>query len=91
MTVEREMPKYKCHKEVHALKISEIRSKVDPLYGVSAPVLVIEDEGFEPVPVTKEWLEKHKPMPGGYYVIYADGYASYSPEHVFEEGYTKID
>jgi hypothetical protein len=88
MTAEAEMPKYRCHKVVHALKISEVKAKVDTTYGVSAPVLVVEDEGFEPIPVTKEWVEKHKPMPGGYYVVYSDSYTSYSPEKAFEDGYT---
>lgn len=43
------------------------------------------------IPVSKEWLDKHNPQPGGYYVVYQDGYASYSPAKAFEEGYTRIE
>jgi hypothetical protein len=31
------------------------------------------------------------PSVGGYYVVYDDGYKSYSPSEAFEGGYTKID
>ena len=33
---------------------------------------------------------KHDPQAGGYYVVYADGYQSFSPAQAFEEGYTRI-
>ena len=32
-------------------------------------------------------MEKHKPHAGGYYVVYDDGYKSFSPAKAFEEGY----
>ena len=34
--------------------------------------------------------EPETPRVGGYYVVYADGYKSFSPATAFEEGYTKI-
>jgi hypothetical protein len=83
----REMPKYKCHKEVWALKIAEIRGWSET--GVGAEI-VPADEGFAPFTVDDEYLAKHKPQVGGYYVVYADGYKSFSPAEAFEDGYTRI-
>lgn len=86
MTAAKQMPRYKCHKEVWALKIKSIR-------------LVSEAEGFEITPedsryapffVSSEYVHKHKPEVGGYYVVYDDGYTSYSPAKAFEEGYSKL-
>jgi hypothetical protein len=35
-------------------------------------------------------LDKHKPEVGGYYVVYKEGYKSFSPAGAFEEGYALI-
>ena len=35
-------------------------------------------------------LTRLAPRVGGYYVVYADGYASFSPSKAFEDGYTRI-
>lgn len=40
--------------------------------------------------VSAEYLAKHKPVVGGYFVVYVDGYESFSPATAFEEGYTRI-
>lgn len=74
-----EMPRYKCHKTVWALKIKHIEG---------ATITPAED-GYEAFTVGMEYVEKHKPQEGGYYVVYEDGYASFSPAGVFEAGYTK--
>jgi hypothetical protein len=99
--VVREMPKYRCHKEVHALKIKDVikHAHPDPNYDdakfeasdeFQGAHLMIEDEGYAPVPVDADWYRKHDPKPGGYYVVYADGYKSFSPAEAFESGYTRI-
>lgn len=84
VTVSMEMPRYKCHKTVHALKIGEVRH---------APNGVIDfvpvDGRYAPIEITREWFDKHAPAPGGYYVVYDDGYKSYSPAKAFEEGYVR--
>lgn len=91
-------PYYRCHKKVWALKIrrivlhplqEEFIGRVD-LAGVDA-VIVPERWGFEPFAVTDEFILKHSPAPGGYFVLYEDGYFSYSPAKAFEEGYTEIE
>lgn len=41
--------------------------------------------------VNKAYLEKHNPQIGGYYVLYPDGYESWSPAEAFEAGYHRYD
>jgi hypothetical protein len=74
------MPSYKCHKTVKALQISDI-------FGTN---LVFQNGDFGPLEMPPEWMDKHQPKAGGYYVVYEDGYESYSPQKAFEEGYTLI-
>lgn len=116
--VSRQMPKYKCHKEVWALKIAEVRpipftpqptiAELERLLNASEPIpesvrmtpsgevvnggalIVPAEEGFAPFEVNQEYMTRHRPSVGGYFVVYADGYKSYSPAKAFEEGYTRI-
>ena len=37
------------------------------------------EQGLEPIRVGMNFIAKHAPMPGGYYVVYEDGYTSFSP------------
>ena len=88
----REMPRYKCHKEVWALKIKSVVA-VD-LHEDSTPgvyEITPEEEGYGPFHVTADYVHKHNPEAGGYYVLYQDGYTSYSPAKAFEEGYARIN
>lgn len=48
------------------------------------------EEGFAPFKVDNAYFMKHRPQVGGYYVVYDDGYKSFSPAKAFEEGYTRI-
>lgn len=77
-----EMPRYLCHKEVHALQILAVRDA-----GVGA-TLMFTDTRYAPMDVNIDYMRKHKPFAGGYYVVYDDGYASFSPAAAFESGYT---
>lgn len=85
--VARAMPKYKCYKEVWALKIAGISL---PQNEAGDAELGFDDSGYAPRLMAKEWLDKHNPEVGGYLVFYKDGYVSFSPAKAFEEGYTKI-
>jgi hypothetical protein len=87
MPSEIEMPKYKCHKEVWALKIRRVKQQ-DPHDG--SAFLEIADDGYAPIFVDKEYMDKHKPESGGYYVLYKGGYESFSPAAAFESGYTRL-
>lgn len=82
-----EMPRYRCHKVVRALRIDQ-SIKILP---DGAAVLSIADGGFEPVRVDAKIMSRRWPMPGDYLVTYEDGYQSISPAKAFEAGYTRID
>lgn len=80
------LPQYRSHKIVRAAKITVVtvtdgRVRLEfaepALHGVDAFL----DQTF---------LTKHFPQAGGYFVLYDDGYESYSPAAPFEAGYTAI-
>ena len=50
-----------------------------------------EEDGYAPFKVDCDYVRKHQPKAGGYFVVYKDGYKSWSPAEAFEDGYTKID
>lgn len=75
-----QLPLYQCHKKVRAAKIAAVdedRLILEGLFGV--------------VRVGTDYRARHRPLAGGYYVIYADSYESYSPAEAFESGYSLID
>lgn len=100
-----ELPAYQSHKIVHALKISAIRpadptpicqlesfipwqdSEGESLIGA---IITPAEEGYREFGVTIDYVVKHKPEVGGYFVLYEDGYKSFSPAKAFEEGYTRL-
>ena len=113
--VTREMPRYKCHKEVWALKIAEVKPRMgrptiaeleallshgpQPEQYILTPsgevqtggaLIVPADDGFAPFDVDQDYMTRHNPQIGGYFVVYQDGYKSYSPQKPFEEGYARI-
>jgi hypothetical protein len=85
-----QMPRYRCHKEVWALKIARISpcSQEDTLDGSA---VISPEGGYNPFWVSAEYMRKHNPQIGGYYVVYRDGYTSWSPASEFEDGYTRIE
>ncbi|EQC4552725.1 hypothetical protein [Cronobacter dublinensis] len=89
-----EMPRYQCHKKVWALKIAEITTAFQSPPEVAEPrqfnVIIPEDKRYAPFEISFDYIEKHNPQPGGYYVQYEGGYESYSPAEAFESGYTRI-
>ncbi len=88
----REMPKYKSHKTVWALKIKNVEDSSGPNQeSDGSRLLHFEEEGYAPLRVDFEYVRKHNPKPGGYFVVYADGYKSWSPAEAFESGYARID
>ena len=108
---QKQLPRYKCHKEVCAIKIAKIQPhdraylEVDPNQELDGGATItpwvhidgdhsfdaaVSDEGFAPFKVDREYMQKHNPQVGGYYVVYKDGYKSFSPDEAFEEGYTLI-
>lgn len=90
MNAAAEMPKYECHKTVWALKIKNIEYEHDDDSDAVTATITPADEGYGPFVVDEAYLNKHKPEAGGYYVVYADGYKSFSPAGAFESGYTRV-
>ena len=85
---ETEMPKYKSHKEVWATKIKDILVKEgEDSVNTGGATITPEEEGYGPFEVSREYVEKHSPEVGGYYVVYKGGYKSFSPADAFEEGF----
>lgn len=77
------LPEYKCHKVVRAARIDGISLNGELGFEVEPGVLAF-------LQMSREWLDKHNPAVGGYFVVYEDGYMSYSPAKAFEEGYALI-
>ena len=87
-----EMPKYRCHKEVHALKIESITLNPD-----DSVVLDFANPNYADITVPMPEAQRFKPFgyatPGddkGYLVSYKDGYISWSPTEAFEDGYSLL-
>lgn len=82
------LPKYRCHKIVSAAKITGIES--DPNFEGHSLLVFGEIQKF--IQVEPTWLKRNGPIAiGGYYVVYEDGYRSYSPGLQFDAGYTILD
>lgn len=94
------MEQYQCHKVVRAGKISHIvqdapngwarllfHHSLGDLAAIgTAPVA----QDVSVADVSAAWIVKHAPAVDGYYVLYEDGYASYSPAAAFEAGYARL-
>lgn len=77
------MPVYESHKKVRGLKIAEIKPGAN---GFQA--LIFEDKRYAPVEVSDQWIQEKHAVAPGYFVLYDDGYTSWSPVQAFEEGNT---
>jgi hypothetical protein len=76
------MKTYRCHKVVQAAKITAVELSD---MGEGPTYLHLENGERAQLP-----YPKFDPKVGGYYVVYEDGYASYSPAEAFEAGYTEV-
>jgi len=87
METQAELPVYQCHKRVWALKIKGIiqERRID-----GDCWIIPENEKYGHIKVSHEYMAKHNPQAGGYYIVYKDGYKSYSPAEAFEGGYTLV-
>lgn len=82
-----EMPKYISHKTVWALEIDTVTNDVD---AAGAKMLTFRDKGYAKMRAPLDMFARYVPVPGDFYVVYADGYKSFSPCKAFLEGYTKV-
>src|ERR1700738_4966115 len=82
-----EMPRYVSHKRVWALEIESVGLMDHPnLHRTVAS----RDKGYAPSAIPEEVFLRYKPVPGDFYVVYADGYKSFSPRKAFLEGYQPV-
>ena len=80
------LQKYKSHKVVVAAKIAAIEFAVND-------IAIIATNDGQTITTDTPYRDRFKGDENdlGYYVVYADGYESWSPTKAFEEGYTKIE
>jgi hypothetical protein len=74
---DRAMPRYVSHKRVWALEIDTVDGRD----------LSFRDAGYAKITLPAEVFARYTPVPGDFYVVYADGYKSFSPRKAFLEGY----
>lgn len=80
------LPRYVSHKEVGALEIAGLTS-VGMIEGVLSYRLEFKDERFASIVIDAKLCSRYEPVAGDFYVIYDDGYESFSPRKAFVEGY----
>lgn len=91
------LPSWKCHKVVRAGKIDLLEHdpiKFQTRLGLAWDTPTTEYDnapGRLFVAVPADWAAKHKPQVGGYFVVYEDGYTSFSPAEAFESGYSRVE
>jgi hypothetical protein len=98
-TASREMPRYQSHKIVHALKLRAVIFDIDQAKAEkretdgSITLFPEDDKTYTPFKENERGFVsrvKATVEDPGYFVVYDDGYKSWSPTKAFEEGYTKI-
>lgn len=72
---------YQSHKTVHAAKILGVSGEDITLDAPTGPMVV---------KAAKNMFARYVPVPGDFYVIYRDGFASISPSQEFIDGYHPI-
>lgn len=82
------LPLYNCHKQVRALHIAGVEIHKD-----GSATIAPKEDGFEPFRAKAGWGERFHGCEEdpGVYVLYADGYESWSPTKPFDEGYFLAD
>lgn len=85
------MPQFVCHKTVHAFKIREVRISgcADPNSAFLFSDGETDVDRIE-LKVDRDFVVRHTPGIGKYFVAYADGYTSISPAAAFEAGYQPV-
>ena len=84
MQSKKELPQYQNHAVVSAIRVASIHSDADGRWLIT-PVLI----DVPPFEVGAEYVQKHNPVAGGYYVTGADG-EGFIPASAFERDHTLI-
>lgn len=75
------LPVFQCHKRVRAGQIRAYEIDQD---GVKATIWLDDLPGMV---ISAGVFARGRPSPGDYFVVYDDGYQSWSPRAAFEDGY----
>lgn len=78
------MPRYQSHKIVGALRIAAVSGQTVTF---EPATIGLKTFFFDPFEAAPEMFLRYTPTAGDYYVVYEDGYDSFSPRKAFEEGY----
>lgn len=90
--VMKQLPRYQSHKKVWALKIAKLEHTGSPDQESDGSLLMTPgEEDFAPIMLDRDFVQKHQPEVGGYWVQYEGGYTSFSPADAFEGGYKLIE
>ena len=81
LNIIKEVPLYKSHKTVRALEIM----------GMADGLLHFMDAKYPSQQIDPKMLARYTPKQGDFYVIYDDGYRSFSSRKAFLESYTLIE
>lgn len=79
------LKRYTSHKTVEAAQIIAIGNYAEKDGAVVRPVTV---EGGITFACPQDMFARYVPVPGDFYVVYRDGYKSFSPRQAFLDGYT---
>lgn len=82
MPVKDLLARWQSHKVVRAGKIVHVADSLLKVEGA--------DGLTYSVTAAANMFARYMPVPGDYYVVYDDGYASISPRQAFEEGYHRL-
>ena len=84
-----EMPFYICHKRVRALEIASVEGDREVHHQAIERKITFRDQSgaLQPIWLPLNMFIRYIPKPGDFYVVYEDGYQSFSPRKAFLEGY----
>lgn len=86
----RPYPRYKSHKEVHAVHLGNIHGKDD-----GSVILYPKDASIAAIHKDAAWassrLTTYDGSDAGVFVVYEDSHDSWSPTKAFDEGYTLMN
>jgi hypothetical protein len=79
------LPTFQCHEQVQACKIRAV------VNGPDGWEILPADDALDTFRVPFDYVQRNRPMPGGYYVLHRNGAASYRTALDFEAGYAPVD
>ena len=88
-----ELPRWKSHKIVRAAQILEIEIQAANAWRVNLDIGTAPGASQPSTLGTllhRDAVASKQPSVGDYFVLYEDGYKSWSPKAAFEEGYARL-